>query len=84
VVLFGGVPPARRCASAPGACTNEELSLLGAFHHTPEMIRRAVDLVESGAIVPDGLLTHRMGLADVRDALQLMEKGEALKVLIEP
>jgi Zn-dependent alcohol dehydrogenase len=34
--------------------------------------------------VPDGLLTHRMGLGEVRDALELMVKGEALKVLIEP
>jgi Zn-dependent alcohol dehydrogenase len=34
--------------------------------------------------VPDGLLTHTMGLADVREALGLMERGQALKVLIEP
>jgi Zn-dependent alcohol dehydrogenase len=34
--------------------------------------------------VPDGLLTHTMGLADVPEALGLMERGQALKVLIEP
>ena len=34
--------------------------------------------------MPDGLLTHTMGLADVQEALALMERGQALKVLIEP
>ena len=30
------------------------------------------------------MLTHRMGLAQVRPALDLMARGEALKILIEP
>jgi L-iditol 2-dehydrogenase len=62
----------------------EELTLLGAFHHTPELIRKAVELLETGAVTPDGLITHRMGLDGVRRALDLMSRGEALKVLIEP
>ena len=62
----------------------EELTLLGAFHHTPELVRRAVDLMEAGVLVPDGLITHRMPLEAVREALDLMARGEALKVLIEP
>jgi L-iditol 2-dehydrogenase len=84
VVFFGGCAPGTSVRLGTRRIHYEELSLLGAFHHTPEMIRRAVDLIESGSIVPDGLLTHRMGLANVRDALQLMENGQALKVLIEP
>jgi len=43
-----------------------------------------VDLLESETLDPDGLVTHRMGLADVGRALDLMSRGEALKVLIEP
>jgi len=43
-----------------------------------------VAIVSSEALVPDGLLTHTMGLADVPEALSLMERGQALKVLIEP
>jgi L-iditol 2-dehydrogenase len=62
----------------------EELALLGAFHHTPETIRRAVALVQSGALQPDGLITHRMALSAVKEALDLMARSEALKVLIEP
>ena len=84
VVFFGGCAPGTSIRLGTHRVHYEELSLLGTFHHTPEMIRRAVELVESGGIVPDGLLTHRMGLEDVRSALGLMETGEALKVLIEP
>ncbi|HEU5319820.1 MAG TPA: alcohol dehydrogenase, partial [Methylomirabilota bacterium] len=62
----------------------EELTLLGTFHHTPDTIRRAIDLLEGEALNPDGLLTHRMGLGGVRDAFALMSRGKAMKVLIEP
>jgi len=43
-----------------------------------------VDLMESGVLVPDDLITHRMRLDAVRQALDLMAEGNALKVLIEP
>jgi L-iditol 2-dehydrogenase len=62
----------------------EELTLVGAFHHTPDLIRRAVALLETNALNPDGLLTQRMGLEGVSRALELMARGEAMKVLIEP
>jgi L-iditol 2-dehydrogenase len=84
VVFFGGCAPGTSIRLDTRRIHYEELTLLGAFHHTPETIGRAVDLLESGAILPDGLLTHRMGLGEVGDALELMVKGEALKVLIEP
>ena len=47
-------------------------------------IRRAVALLGSGSLVPDALITHRMALDGVPDALALMARSEALKVLIEP
>jgi L-iditol 2-dehydrogenase len=62
----------------------EELTLVGAFHHTPDLIRRAVDLLAAGTLVPDPLVTHEMGLAEVPRALGLMADGQALKVAINP
>jgi len=84
VVFFGG------CASGTSVQVDtrrahyEELTLVGAFHHTPELIRQAVEALESGTVAPDGLVTHQMRLDGVHAALDLMQKGEALKVLIEP
>jgi L-iditol 2-dehydrogenase len=84
VVFFGGCAPGTTVQVDTRRAHYEELTLVGAFHHTPELIRQAVDALESGTIVPDGLLTHRMRLDGVHVALDLMRKGEALKVLIEP
>ena len=84
VVFFGGCAPGTTVALDTRRVHYEELTLVGAFHHTPEMIRQAIELLDSGAVNPDGLLTHRMGLGGVREALALMAGGAALKVLIEP
>ncbi len=84
VVFFGGCAPGTTVTLDTRRVHYEELALVGAFHHTPALIREAVGLLESEALVPDGLLTHTMGLADVPKALGLMERGQALKVLIEP
>jgi L-iditol 2-dehydrogenase len=84
VVFFGGCAPGTSVRVDTRRAHYEELTLVGAFHHTPELIRQAVDALETGAIVPDRLVTHRMRLDGVRTALDLMERGEALKVLIEP
>jgi L-iditol 2-dehydrogenase len=84
VVFFGGCAPGTTVRIDTRRAHYEELSLVGAFHHTPELIRRAVEHLESDTVRPDGLITHRMGLAEVPAALELMARGEALKVLIEP
>jgi L-iditol 2-dehydrogenase len=84
VVFFGGCAPGTGIRLDTRRAHYEELTLVGAFHHTPEMIRRAVELLESEAVVPDGLVTHRMSLREVPAALELMARGAALKVLIDP
>lgn len=84
VVFFGGCAPGTTVPLDTRRVHYEELTLVGAFHHTPETIRRAVELLDTGAVNPDGLLTHRMGLGDVPEALALMARGAAMKVLIEP
>ncbi len=84
VVLFGGCAPGSSVRVDTRRAHYEELTLVGAFHHTPAMIRRAVELLESKAIEPGALLTHHMGLAEVKEALALMERGETMKVLVDP
>jgi len=84
VILFGGCAPGTSVRLDTRRTHYEELTLVGAFHHTPAMIRRAVELLESKAIEPAGLLTHRMGLGQVKEALALMERGETMKVLVDP
>jgi L-iditol 2-dehydrogenase len=84
VLFFGGCAPGTSIQLDTRRVHYEELTLVGAFHHTPELIRRSVDLIAAGSVAPDRLLTHRMGLEAVPAALELMTRGQALKVLIEP
>lgn len=84
VVFFGGCAPGTVVHVDTRRAHYEELTLVGAFHHTPGLIRRAVDLLESRAIDPGPLVTHRMGLAQVKEALAMMERGETMKVLVDP
>jgi L-iditol 2-dehydrogenase len=84
VVFFGGCAPGTTVTVDTRRAHYEELTLVGAFHHTPELIRHAVEALESGVVNPEGLITQTMRLDGVRHALDLMANGEALKVLIEP
>lgn len=84
VVFFGGCAPGTSIRLDTQRIHYEELRLLGVFHHTPDLIRRAVALLAGGALDPTPLVTHEMGLREVPEALALMSRGEALKVLIRP
>src|SRR5215510_16267850 len=84
VVFFGGCAPGTTVRVDTRRAHYEELSLVGAFHHTPELIRRAVDMLETEVLTPDAILTDTMGLEAVPEALGLMARGEALKVVIDP
>jgi len=84
VVFFGGCAPGTSIRLDTRRAHYEELTLIGSFHHTPEMIRRAVELLDAETIIPDGLISHNRPLAQVGEALELMARGDALKVLIHP
>lgn len=84
IVFFGGCAPGTSIRVDTRRVHYEELRLLGVFHHTPALIRRAVALLADRSLDPMPLVTHEMGLADVPEALAKMARGEAMKVLIRP
>jgi L-iditol 2-dehydrogenase len=84
VLFFGGCAPGTGIRLDTRRVHYEELRLLGVFHHTPALIRRAVSLLADGELDPTPLLSGEVGLADVPDALARMSRGEALKVLVYP
>lgn len=63
--------------------TRHELSVYGAFnarHSFPQAVR----LIENGTMPLEKLITHRVPLSDAPDGIELLRRGEALKVLILP
>jgi len=84
VIFFGGCAPGTSIQLDTRRLHYEELRLFGVFHHTPAAIRRAVAMLAEGRLDPSPLITHEMGLESVPEALALMSRGDALKVLIHP
>jgi L-iditol 2-dehydrogenase len=84
VVFFGGCAPGTSIRLDTRRVHYEELRLVGVFHHTPALIRRAVTMLAEGALDPTPLVTDTMALGEVPEALARMSRGEVLKVLIDP
>ena len=61
----------------------DEIKLIRLFHHTPEYFAQAIDMMASGAIDPRALITDVMPMARFEEALQRMERGEALKIALK-
>lgn len=83
--LFGGLPK-----DAPNITVDanlvhyRELTLVGVNGSTPEHNKRALDLIASGAVPVADLITHRLPLDEVLDAIEIVARGDAIKVTIEP
>ncbi|MBE0537672.1 MAG: alcohol dehydrogenase catalytic domain-containing protein [Phycisphaerae bacterium] len=61
-----------------------EITLTGTSDSTPGHVAAAVDLIASGKLPADKLATHTMKLEQIVQAFELMESGEALRVVLKP
>ncbi|WP_370325836.1 zinc-dependent dehydrogenase [Euzebya sp.] len=85
ISFFGGLPkddPYIRLDS--NAVHYKELTIVGANGSSPDHNRRALDLIASGAVPVEDLITHRMPLSEVHRAIEAVISGEAIKVVVEP
>jgi L-iditol 2-dehydrogenase len=84
VLLYGGCAAGTRVVFDPYRIHYEEVDVKGAFHYDPVDVRRAFTLLQSGAIDVDRLVTHRVPLGRVGEAIELALSREAIKVAIQP
>lgn len=83
-LLFGGCAAGSEARFDAYRVHYEEVSLVGAFHYTPEAVRRARALLADGRVDPTPLITHRRPLGELDAALQLMADRAAIKVEVVP
>jgi L-iditol 2-dehydrogenase len=84
VSFFGGLPkdnPVIGCDS--NLVHYRELTIVGANGSTPRHNKNALELIDSGAVPVRDLITHRLPLDGVLDAIHTVSTGEAIKVTIE-
>jgi L-iditol 2-dehydrogenase len=83
-ILFGGCEPGTSVTFETKALHYGERRLIGVFHHTPNAIRRALELIGSRQLQLDPLITDELPLSELGMAFQRMESGGALKLAIYP
>ncbi len=62
----------------------QERTIVGVFHHSPRYIATALDLIARDPSRFDGLLTHELPLAHLKEAFRIIDRRDALKIAIVP
>jgi len=81
-VILAGIPDDDRTSFSASIARRKGLTikLVRRMKHT---YPRAIDLVSKGLVDVRSLVTHRFPLAEAREAFQLAERREGLKIIIE-
>jgi L-iditol 2-dehydrogenase len=85
VSFFGGLPkdnPIIACDS--NLVHYRELTILGANGSSPAHNREALSLIAGGGVPVADLITHHLALDETLGAFDLVARGQAIKVTIEP
>ncbi|MAY65960.1 MAG: alcohol dehydrogenase [Rhodospirillaceae bacterium] len=82
VNLFGGCAPGTSIPLDTHAVHYSELTVKGVYHHRPDTIRRALDMLADPAFKADLMLSAEMPIEQTEAALRAMIAKEALKVVI--
>jgi len=83
--LFGGLPKDAPTITVDSNLVHyRELTIVGVNGSSPAHNREALELIASGRVPVSDLITHRLPLDRVLDAIDIVARGEAIKVTIEP
>jgi L-iditol 2-dehydrogenase len=63
---------------------HRELTISATYSSSPTELREAFDLLATGKVRVDGLITHRLPLGQLAQGVELMRRHEAVKVYITP
>ena len=83
-VLFGGAAAGTKFEVDTVRFHYGQLTLKGVFHLKPKHVEQALGLIIAGDVDPDLLISHNMPLEKINQALEMMSKGETMKVAISP
>ena len=83
-LLFGGPKAGSRFSVDAVAMHYSEYTLKGVFHHTPQYVKTALDLLNSGDLDGESLISERRPLEALVDSLEDMAAGRGAKYLLTP
>ena len=85
ISFFGGLPKDKPTITLDSNVVHyQEITIVGANGSSPQHNKEALGLIADGSVPVDDLITHRLGLDQVLEAIDIVSRGEAIKVTIEP
>ena len=84
VHFFGGCKSGSQVSFDTTKMHYGDIKLMSVFHHTPKYFRQALDLIASGEVEVEKLITAELPLDKVEYAMQEHIAGNAIKFLIRP
>ncbi|WP_109505829.1 zinc-dependent dehydrogenase [Nocardioides speluncae] len=85
ISFFGGLPKTNPFISCDSNLVHyRELMIMGANGSAPSHNKRALELISTGQVPVKDLITARLPLERVLDAFGIVQRGEAIKVTVEP
>lgn len=61
----------------------DEVKIISSFHHTPRYFKQALDLIASGEVEVEKLITKKMDMKYAKRAIEMHKDGEAIKILLK-
>ena len=84
VNLFGGCKPGTTITIDTKHLHYSEMTIKGVYHHTPHHVKQALDLIVSGAIMPEKFISYESPLDEVVPALRKIMEQDGIKSAILP
>ncbi len=85
VCLFASLPVGKSMLNVDSRLIHYgEIRVIGSSDSTPEQVRKAVELIASRKIPSEKIASHRLPLDQIDRAFDLMQSGEALRVVLIP
>src|SRR3954452_380043 len=85
ISFFGGLPKDKPTITLDSNLVHyRELTIVGANGSSPAHNKKALELIASGEVPVGDLITHRLRLSQLHEAIDLVASGGAIKVTIEP
>ncbi|WP_248960222.1 zinc-dependent dehydrogenase [Sphaerisporangium perillae] len=85
ISFFGGLPKDDPVIALDSNLVHyRELTIVGANGSSPRHNARALELIATGAVPVADLITHRIPLAEVMQGIDIVARGTAIKVTVEP
>jgi L-iditol 2-dehydrogenase len=85
ILMFAPPPPGARVSVPMGELWKDEVTITSTYAGSPEDIADAIELLRSGKVIAEDMITHRFGIADAGKGFEIVAKAQdSIKILIEP